>query len=79
MTASLRQINFRCGHFQSQQWEYNETASWVSYHEQYVIRSIPLRGEKVLYLARMISLDDQLRATARKKKKKSGTLVVQLK
>ena len=46
MTASMSWFNFRCSHFQRQQWEYYVTSSWVPYHKHYVIRSFPLvRGE----------------------------------
>ena len=44
-------------------------ASWVPYHKHYVIRSIPLCGVKVLYLAQIVSLDNQLWATAKKEEK----------
>ena len=69
MTASMRYFNFRCSHFQRQQWEYYVTASWVPYHEHYVIRPIPFCRVKVAHLAQMIYLDHQLWATAKNNKK----------
>ena len=54
---------FRCGHhFQRQQWGLLQdvTASWVPYHEHYVIRPFPLCGLNVFHPAQMIKINRQL-------------------
>ena len=40
-----------------------------AFHGHYVMRSIPLYGVKVLYLAQLIKLDHRLWETAKKEKK----------
>ena len=43
-------------------------------NKHYVIRSMPLCGVKVVYLAQMIQLDNQLWATAKKQINKIRTV-----
>ena len=56
----MKWFAFRCGHVRREQRGYYVTASWVPYHEHYVIRPFPLCGLNVFHPAQMIKINRQL-------------------